>query len=271
MSELPLRTLYHYTTQAGLLGILTSSSIWASEIRFLNDATEFHTALDAVGAELRGRLDDLDSKKAQERRDAIFGELTVLEETSVFVLALTERGDDLSQWRAYGGKHSGFALGFDIGKLTSLAAEHGFSLDRCLYESPEHTLLAATIVDAALAWLQEGDRMNRRRLREFRRTMLKTAPLLKDHSFRDESEWRLVSASHDVSSPEIGFRSGPSTLIPHYSLPLFAPDGWTPLSSVTVGPTPHTDLATHSTCALLRARGFKDVPVRESRIPLRTW
>jgi Protein of unknown function (DUF2971) len=268
---LPLRTLYHYTTQAGLLGILTSKSIWASEIRFLNDATEFRTALETVGAELRNRLNDLDSKEARERGEAIFREFTVLEESSVFALALTEKGDDLSQWRAYGGKHSGFALGFDVDRLTSLAAEHEFSLERCFYEGPEHSLLTETIVDAALAWLDEGDRMTRRRRREFRRTMLKTAPLLKDYSFHDESEWRLVSASHDVTSPDIGFRSGPSTLIPYYSLPLIALDGSTPLSSVTVGPTPHADLAIQSTCALLRARGFKDAFIYESRIPLRTW
>src|ERR1700745_2358870 len=91
---LPLRTLYHYTTQAGLLGILTSKSIWASEIRFLNDATEFRTAFDAVGAELGSRLKDLDSREARERGEAIFREFTVLEETSVFALSLTEKDDD---------------------------------------------------------------------------------------------------------------------------------------------------------------------------------
>src|SRR4051812_4201029 len=103
---LPLRTLYHYTTQAGLLGILETKSIWASEIRFLNDATEFRTALDTVGAELRTRLNELDSAEGEARGEAIFREFTALEEASFFVLSLTEKGDDLSQWRAYGGKHS---------------------------------------------------------------------------------------------------------------------------------------------------------------------
>lgn len=268
---LPLRTLYHYTTQAGLLGILTSKSIWASEIRFLNDATEFQAALDAVGSELSARISDLDSAEARARGEAIFREFTVLEESSVFVLSLTEEGDDLSQWRAYGGQHSGYALGFDIEKLCTLAAEHDFELHPCLYEPSEHGLLAAAIVDSALAWLSEGDRMTRRRRREFRRTMFKAAPFLKHYKFSDESEWRLVSTSHLVTSAEIGFRSGPSTLIPHYSIPLFAKDGSSPLTSITIGPTPHMDLASHSTYALLRARGFKDAFVHKSQIPLRTW
>jgi hypothetical protein len=159
----PLRTLYHYTTQAGLVGILNSKTIWASEIRYLNDATEFRTALDAVSAELRARLNDLDSSEANARGERLFREFTALEESSVFVLSLTEDGDDLSQWRAYGGMHSGFALGFDIDKLEILAHEHSFSLERCLYHGPEHGLLAATIVDAAFAWLSAGSRMTDRR------------------------------------------------------------------------------------------------------------
>lgn len=270
-SPLPLRTLYHYTTQAGLLGILSSKSIWASEIRFLNDSTEFRTALEVIAAELRRRLSEVDAPEIRTRGEAIFRELTVLKESDVFVLSLTERGDDLSQWRAYGGMHSGFALGFDIERLSELASEHKFSLERCLYESPEHQVLAEPIVDCALAWPSAGDHMTQRRRREFRRTMLQTAPMLKHYSFDAESEWRLVSAAHRTTDSNIGFRSGPSTIVPYYSLPLIAADGSSPLSCVTVGPTPHTELAIQSTYALLQAQGFKEARVHESRIPLRTW
>jgi hypothetical protein len=269
-SPLPLRTLYHYTTQQGLLGIIDSKSIWASVVHFLNDATEFRAALEVVAAELRTRVAELDSREGNARGEAILRELTALEETNVFVLSLTEEDDDLSQWRAYGGKHSGFALGFDIDKLHELASEHSFSLECCLYDSPAQGLLAATIVDEAMAWLSAGDRMDHRRRREFRRTMVRMAPLFKDYSFADEREWRLVSASHPLTMANIGFHAGPSTIVPHYRLPLFVTSGSSPLSSVTVGPTPHLDLAMQSARALLQARGF-DIPVYESRIPLRTW
>ena len=33
--------LYHYTTAEGLRGIIEDKAIWASDYRFLNDATEF--------------------------------------------------------------------------------------------------------------------------------------------------------------------------------------------------------------------------------------
>lgn len=269
--SLPLRTLYHYTTQEGLLGIIESRSIWASEIRYLNDTTEFQTGLEVVSAALRARLDDIGSDEGDARGEAIFRDFATVEEAKVFVLSLTEKGDDLSQWRAYGGSHSGFSIGFDIEGLKVLAAEHSFSLERCLYDVPEQNVLAETIVNSALAWLTAGDRMTQRRRREFRRSMIQTAPLFKDYRFRDEQEWRLVSVSHEVTTPEIGFRSGISTIIPHYCLPLFAADGSCPLSSVIVGPTPHADLSLDSTYALLRSRGFKHAKVRKSEIPLRTW
>jgi hypothetical protein len=256
------------TTQGGLLGILDSGSIWATKIQFMNDATEFRMALDTVAEEIRSRRDDLEERA---RVEAIFSEFSAIEETNVFVLSLTEKGDDLSQWRAYGGRHSGFALGFDIERLCSLASEHTFSLERCIYDSAAHSLLAATIVDSAFAWPSTGARMTQRRCREFRRQVVKTAPLLKHYSFEEEREWRLVSTSHPITSPKIGFRAGPSTIIPHYCLPLRGKDDSSPLSSVIVGPTPHPELAIESVQAFLQARGFSDVFAHQSQIPLRTW
>jgi hypothetical protein len=38
--------LYHYTDATGLLGIVQSRAIWATHIRYLNDAQEFDYAAD---------------------------------------------------------------------------------------------------------------------------------------------------------------------------------------------------------------------------------
>lgn len=39
-------TLYHCTTQAGLLGIVGSRSLWATEAKYMNDLTEYVGALE---------------------------------------------------------------------------------------------------------------------------------------------------------------------------------------------------------------------------------
>src|SRR5687767_1939033 len=41
----PPAILYHYTSQAGLLRIIKNRNLWASHIRFLNDAAEYDHAI----------------------------------------------------------------------------------------------------------------------------------------------------------------------------------------------------------------------------------
>jgi Protein of unknown function (DUF2971) len=138
--------LYHYTTQVGLLGILDSQCMWATKIQFMNDATEFRTAIETVATELRSRAPDpFDTSAEHARVDALSDQVSAVESTDVFVLSLTEEGDQLSQWRAYSGRHSGFSIGFDVATLLKVASEHGFCLDRCIYDPSAHSLLAATV------------------------------------------------------------------------------------------------------------------------------
>ncbi|HTQ14782.1 MAG TPA: hypothetical protein VMH86_12985 [Rhizomicrobium sp.] len=48
--------LFHYTNSAGLYGILTSGTVWATHFRFLNDRKEFVAANNMLNAILRGTL-----------------------------------------------------------------------------------------------------------------------------------------------------------------------------------------------------------------------
>src|ERR1700684_352024 len=52
----PDRIVYHYTSQRGLIGILTTKKIWATSIRYLNDSMEFAYTLDLMKAYLDSRL-----------------------------------------------------------------------------------------------------------------------------------------------------------------------------------------------------------------------
>src|SRR6266404_158808 len=56
------KNLYHYTTQAGLLGIAKDKAIWMTDIRHLNDSTEFEYAMGLVQKKL--------DTKFQEQKDA---------------------------------------------------------------------------------------------------------------------------------------------------------------------------------------------------------
>jgi hypothetical protein len=61
--------LYHYTTREGLLGILRSRTVWATSIRFLNDASEYTYAQSKFIEklrEIRQRISPMYSKELDE-------------------------------------------------------------------------------------------------------------------------------------------------------------------------------------------------------------
>lgn len=41
----PPDTLYHYTGQVGLLGIIQNAELWATKVQYMNDLAEFRRAL----------------------------------------------------------------------------------------------------------------------------------------------------------------------------------------------------------------------------------
>src|SRR5207245_2334277 len=62
LASAPPDILYHYTNQSGLLGIIENSKIWATKIRYMNDATEFELAFETVDNHLTTKeigMDDI--------------------------------------------------------------------------------------------------------------------------------------------------------------------------------------------------------------------
>src|SRR5262249_828164 len=56
LSRKPEKPLYHYTTQAGLMGIIKDRQIWATHTQYLNDRREFLHAVDLVRREIKRLL-----------------------------------------------------------------------------------------------------------------------------------------------------------------------------------------------------------------------
>lgn len=68
MPESVPRQLFHYTNQAGLLGMVKTKRMWASNIWYLNDLTESQLAVDLL-TQRCGHFAELDDRLAN-RADA---------------------------------------------------------------------------------------------------------------------------------------------------------------------------------------------------------
>jgi hypothetical protein len=94
-NEIP-ETLYHYTTQDGLLGILKDQSLWATHILYLNDSMEMRHTADIFKHALHDRTKASD-KNDPERRICrwlvefleLDGDTPVGSEVSAYVVSFT--------------------------------------------------------------------------------------------------------------------------------------------------------------------------------------
>jgi hypothetical protein len=123
----PPKTLYHYTTHGGLLGIISNREIWASHTQYLNDVREFRHAIQIVEEQLSTMK--LEYSLDQERID-LLGEmeeaLKGIETINIRVCSFSATGDSLSQWRAYGGGGPVFRSGSVASFYVRLVTSFGF-------------------------------------------------------------------------------------------------------------------------------------------------
>jgi len=147
------RTLFHYTTPAGFLGILESQKVWATDARFLNDSTELVYAEEVISSVLSA---DWDHYRGEAVRTLLSRGQHALDGadpfvTGVHVVCFCEQGDLLSQWRGYGGQ-GGYALGF-IGPLLTYMSPQPVALRKVIYDRSEQEALIANLVQPFCEYL----------------------------------------------------------------------------------------------------------------------
>lgn len=102
-------SVFHYTSSAGLLGIVESGCLWASEASSLNDLAEVRRGWEQVRVWLHARK--ASSKGADLLAD--LAEDPLQEKHEVFVLSGSTAADDANQWRLYAQAGRGYAVELD--------------------------------------------------------------------------------------------------------------------------------------------------------------
>jgi hypothetical protein len=103
------RHVYHYTTIEGLKGIVSTGSLFATEITFLNDSSELVYA-DQI---IRKYTASADSSNLGRLLLSELNETLDRGRVELYVSCFCDSGDLLSQWRAYANQGAGYALEFD--------------------------------------------------------------------------------------------------------------------------------------------------------------
>lgn len=278
-------TLYHYTDIHALQGIWEKGELWGTESFYLNDTSELIAGLDAVRLavtqkqadvkETGGRFEAGQSFQQQRDMDTLRAANQLLAEirsAASYVVSLSERADELSQWRAYA--NAGYCIGFSTPALmASLTASQRMAPVKYL-NSENVELFARRVLDMVADDRSQLAPENpyEEAVRDYRlsSSLIREAAFFKDDSFATEEEVRIIDTAW---FPQF-HTPGKYGMTPRIRVPLNAGA----ITSITVGPGPHKEQRIRSIQQYVARVPFKgedsDLPhphVLESGVPYRDW
>lgn len=273
-NETPTSPLYHYTSHSGLLGIIKNKNIWASSIHYLNDASEFSHAVDLMKYEIsmyQGKA----NAKVVDFLDKAEKALQDIRTINLFVCSFSENGNLLSQWRGYCPNGKGYSIGFNYAYFTQPMKKQDFKLGKCIYKQKEQTRIISAILNDTVSrfndtiGLYPNDKEAQKLINNFVKKVIQVAPLIKNESFSEENEWRLISEPIATIDQRIKYREGKSMIIPYYEFQLTDDGCILDIEEIYIGPTMHYELAAMSLATFLNAQTVKCKGIRPSKIPYR--
>jgi hypothetical protein len=185
-------TLYHYCSLDTFHKIISSKSIWLTDISKSNDSAEHKWLLLECGRWLQ-------DNSSSAYVPVIINDLETNKETISWVFCLSGKEDSLSQWRGYADDGCGMSIGFKKEYLDSIAESPPqeeidkiipfIRLDRIQYLSAENGLVEKFGLDAIenpTTHKPDGEKLSHALVS----AKLKP-PVYKNPSFAEENEWRI--------------------------------------------------------------------------------
>jgi hypothetical protein len=266
-ADIPQGVLYHYTTFTGLLGIVKSRALWASDIRYMNDSAELRHTADLIQAEVRERIDSGHPNPHLLTQFVDWVSHRITNGHLLFGASFRSQGNLLSQWRGYSSPGKGVSLGFSPDYIVQCAQKQQFRVGRCIYEPARQRLLIRQVVDAVetLAGRSVGGEITaaersvlyRETFAKMETDLLRIAAILKHPSFHEEKEWRIVSPviANNAEAP-ILFREGHAMLVPYIEFDISQGAEPLALDHLFLGPTPNSNISMHSLKMFLEQNGI---------------
>jgi hypothetical protein len=266
-ADVPLGTLYHYTTLSGLLGIVRSRALWASDIRYMNDSAELRHAADLIKLEVAERIDGGSANVNLLSQFVDWVAHRITQGHMLFAASFRSHGNLLSQWRSYSEIGKGVSLGFCSDFILRSAERQQFMIGRCIYEPSRQRMLIRQVVDAvesvgsgllgATRSTAERSVLYNQAFAAMETNLLRIAAILKHPSFREEKEWRVVSPviTNPAEAP-ILFREGHAMLVPYIEFAIGINDTPLAMDHLYLGPTANINISMNSLRMFLEQNGI---------------
>lgn len=185
--------VYHYCDVDAFLNIIQNNKLWLSDVQKSNDSEECNLIKDQIKCKIEQCLATKDTEALQAWRTGYIM-VPQLPTITVYSACFSEVPDLLSQWRGYAQDGQGISIGFSKSKLLSLngICPYYLAFEQVIYDGGEQQKFIQQMTEN----IEENEpkemgyaalELNIKHLMKF--------PFYKDHSFKEEAEWRLIYLS----------------------------------------------------------------------------
>ena len=278
----PDTILYHYTSPAGLLGILNSSSLWMSDSDFLNDSSEsdyfydtYHKATPSAGETRKEDFFRFTAGMFSYYHSSMFSSPRQtahrIKETR-YILSMSLDRDNLNLWSYYtkNANSVGYSLGLKVEMLRHLFRKDEDELlfsGKVIYDAEMQSRLLSELYQD---YWEHYSTLKHTYQREYLYTkmednIVRYSVFMKNPLFAHENEYRVaVVRLGSNSSQQRLFREMNGAFIPYITQSIDLRD----VVEIGVSPTHRTEFVSRSLGELLGAKGI-DATIYNSEVPLR--
>lgn len=265
--------VYHYTSAEGLHGILQSNSVWAADCRFLNDSSESQVGVSKARDLSRSRRFSTKDDRLVEFYRQLSASLRREPPEPNFIFSLSEREDDLTQWRTYANDGLGFTIGFSTEKLLENSQENNgeFEFSKVIYLSRTQDKLVREVFDQISDYFARNKDIDAELAAITLDWLVANySTLFKHSSFKSEKEWRVNTYNLiDDDDQVVRVRANCGRLIPYIPLNLGKLDeDRLPITRIGIGPSFKDPTVRYAVDKLCRQTGF-DVEIYNADSPYR--
>jgi hypothetical protein len=195
----PPEVLYHYCSTESFYGIITSKNIRLCNCLYSNDPNENKISQNILNIILHDSDDEEIKRFAKKILEHKFGSF---DESGAYVFCMSEKADDLNQWRIYGDNGFGFMIGLNTkyfidNEYWKINAPNVIFPDfdkillcKCIYDISLQTELIESWIKIFLTEIH--DISEEQKILKLKHILQLYSAIFKHESYSEEQEWRLI-------------------------------------------------------------------------------
>ena len=276
-------SVFHYTSDFGVKGILESKKLFLSDAYNLNDPSELRHGISILANFLeKKKANHLIFEHLNEGYSKFVKNIENLPHAYCYILSFSLVGDDLSQWRAYADNGRGYSIEFET-KPIEVEFLKGNEKNRATYyikyDEKEFENINKKFINSSakiieiMRYIKLGDKVYsdyiNKLLKIYALYTIRASLFFKHSAYHNEKEYRFLEI-FPVTEPDPyqNYRRRSSNLVKYRefdlkNLPRI------PIKSITIGPAADSIKSEVFIKECLKYYGYEEIKIKQSDIPYR--